>query len=282
MTYTTKFLSTSALALLLGMGLSYASDITAEKEGDEDVTVTLPVVVIEEASDEGGASSAASAVSKDEFAKAVKASHVNHKWWDVDGDGDLDLDDVKAFFKKRLKHLDFDGDGDFDVDDIIAGAKSLWKNVKGIFDADNNGTVEFDEILIGTNNAIGIINDLVDRISNISGTIKGSPYFDSIPDSVKGPLTNLLALVDEAAGKTKGGLNIGGKYVSKIEDALKALNSQIKTLTSGDLSATDFIKARKDIFAYLEMVKGWYNTGDNASLITKIERRLAKLKTPTV
>ncbi len=189
---------------------------------------------------------------------------------DTNHDGKVSIGEkVRDFF-------DRDKDGDIDFDDFTHAVKELWGKVKGIFDTNGDGKVEFDEIISGTQSALEHLDSLAGRVLALSGGIQESGYFELIPEKVKGPLTNLFAIVDEAAEKTQAGVNIGGGYVDQIESALGKLKPQISSLLKGDLSSEEMGQAKKDIFAYLEMIKGWYNTGDNAKLVTSIEKKLAK------
>jgi len=185
--------------------------------------------------------------------------------------------DGKVSIGARIHYFfDRDKDGDVDFDDFTHAVKELWGKVKGIFDTNGDGKVEFDEIISGTQSALEHLDSLAGRVLALSGGIQKSGYFELIPEQVKGPLTNLFDIVDKAAEQTQAGVNIGGGYVDQIKSALDELKPQISNLLKGGASVEDMGQAKKDIFAYLEMIKGWYNTGDNAKLVTSIEKKLAK------
>ena len=245
-----------SLALLFSTSSAFSS-ATSELLAEEDTKIAT--VVVQPISDDIGSASASVLAEEEKFDPRDK----NH--------------DGKVSFGEKVHYfLDRDKDGDIEFDDVTHAAGEFFKKVKAIFDTDGDGQVEFDEIISGTQNALKHLGSLAGRVLELSGGIKDSSYFALIPENVKGPLSNLLAIVDEAAAKTQDGVNIGGGYVSKIEDALGKLKPQISGLFKGEASAEEMGEAKKDIFAYLEMIKGWYNTGDNTKLITSIEKRLAK------
>jgi len=187
--------------------------------------------------------------------------------------------DGKVSFGEKVHYFfDRDKDGDVDFEDFKRAAKELLAKVKGIFDVNGNGELEFNEIIAGTQSALEHLNSLAVRIIDLSGSIQGSEYFSLIPQDVREPLTNLFAVVDEAAKKTQAGVNIGGTYVDDIENALEKLKGHMSHLLKGEATPEQMAQAKKDIFAYLEMIKGWYNTGDNTKLITSIEKKLSKAK----
>lgn len=257
-----------SLALLLSTSPAFSSDSSGLLEEEIDPTGVAPTVVIQPVSidpiDSTISNESSSTVSVPTAAEEVFDPR------DTNHDGIVSIGEkVKGFF-------DRDGDGDIDLDDLKHAAKELLAKVKGIFDVDGDGQVEFDEILAGTQKALEHLDSLAGRVIELSGGIQGSNYFELIPENVRGPLTNLFAVVDEAAKKTQKGLNIGGDYVGKIEEALKGLKPNISNILKGDAPVEEVAQAKKDIFAYLEMIKGWYNTGENAKLITSIEKKLSK------
>lgn len=259
-----------SLALLFSTGSVFAS-ASSDVLGEEDGT-GIPKVTVEAASDTESIASTVILHSDVGSSSGILEEEEKFDPRDKNKDGKVSFGEKVHYF------FDRDGDGDLDFNDVKHAAKELWGKVKGIFDVDGDGQVEFDEILAGTQKALEHLESLSGRVIELSGGIQGSSYFELIPENVRGPLTNLFAVVDEAAKKTQAGVNIGGDYVGKIEGALETLKPKISGLLKGEASAEEMGQAKKDIFAYLEMIKGWYNTGDNAKLVTSIEKKLAKAK----
>ena len=258
-------LSTSALALLVSMNISYGSDAV---EADAPAEVTAP--------------SMPAPVEEDGFAEAVNAA-INQgseksEFGDVNGDGKRDFSDLLAIAKiVATKIFDFNNNKELDIEDLTIGITKLFNAASHIF-AGATGKEEFGETLVANHTALDTNVGTSDRILSLGSVIVDSSYFAGIPENLKGPLTALLGSTGQAATETKGGKNIGGTYTASIKAALDGINKNIKHLTEGGMSAEETTQSRKDIFAYLEMVKGWYSTGDNAELVSKIEKKLNKIK----
>lgn len=262
-----KSLFISSLALMLPMTSAMASDVVADDPNAPTSPRAAAVAVDPVAV--GGAEA-------DALKAALQVAH-HKRWGDFNGDGKVNLEDLKGWLRSSL---DRDGDGDVDIDDLVVGFMGLWKQVHKIFDVNGDGHIEFDEIVVGTHNALKTLGGLVDRVKALSGQIRGSAYLSLLPEDVRHALNSVLGLVDEAADKTGQGLHIGEKYYAKIEDALEALKKQIKHLKDGTMTLEQFIQARKDLFAFLEMIKGWNATGNNATLVNDLEKALADAKAP--
>ncbi len=192
---------------------------------------------------------------------------------------DRNKDGKVSLGEKVFDALDCNDDGKLNLKDIAHLPGHLLGKLKGIFDANGDGELEFAEIILGTQEALVRLDTLTGRVLLLSDTIQKSTYFSLIPENVQGSLTALFALVDKAAQDTKDGLNIGQSYVKNIEGALTDLKPLVADLFKGlgdKVTSEEKLQLKKDVFAYLEMVKGWDSTGDNTKLVTSVEKRLAK------
>ena len=271
----TRILSTSALALLLGMTVSHASDSGSATVEDDlaasSAGVTAPAPVL-------------GATDDDRFAAAVAAARDSDLESESDEEDDPDDETVYdprdtnhdghvSLGEKWKHHFDADGDGHVSIGEFFGG---LWKGVKGLFmslDTDGDGYVEFEEISHATHEALETFGGTVARILSVSETIRGA--IDFVPENVRGPLVALLDLVDDVAGHAEEGVKTAKSVRKQVTAALKDLRDQLDGLLDGDATPEEISGVMKSVYAYLEMIKGTKITGKNKNLTTSLEKHLA-------
>ncbi len=260
----TTLLSTSALALLLGMTMSHASDVNPDNPEDIGARVSS-----------AGASAAVGAV-----ADAVADLSVGDAdEQDDPHDGtvydprDTNHDGNVSLGERWRHHFDADGDGKVAVGEFFGG---LWKSVRKLFmslDSDGDGRVEFEEIAHATHEALDTFEGTVDRIQSLS--LKVRALLDMVPENVRTPLTTLLDLVDDIAGHAEKGVDTAKGVHKQVRVALKDLRDQLDSLLDGKVTPQEMNTVLKTVFEYLEMIKGTKITGDNENLVKSLEKKLA-------
>ena len=176
------------------------------------------------------------------------------KWGDVNDDGKVNWKDLMHYGKK---HLDINKDDKIDASDFVAGAKILFGRVHKHFDQDGDGTVTADEIVKTANDALGVLRNISGKIIALSGTMISNSYFQNMDGDLMNSLLGLIKTVNKAAVTVNGSTHTVSKYVGTIGKSLTDVKKNIGNLMDGDISATDIATAQKDIFTYLDMVKGW-------------------------
>jgi len=267
------FMKAATISLLFSLALFFSTTCAFSSSLSEllgELDLKIPKIIVNVADNVKSISSAVILHSDREFSSSyVFANELKFDPVDKNHDGKFNFVQTFDYFLARYGFLDFDN---------IMYAENLWGKVKRIFDVGVYGQVELIEIVIDTQSALENGDTLAARAIEISGRIQENYYLGLIPENLTETLDNLFFIVNEAAMKAHVGVNIGSDYVHKIEDALEKLKDKISGLLEGGTSPKKMRQTKKDIFCYLEIVKGWYNTGYNSKLITSIERKLAKVK----
>ena len=269
------FLSTSLLALLLSTSLTMAS---ATDTNDTDDGAPAPVTTTPAPVDVPTTTTPADdndAADNDDGAAASSSTlSAEDQKYDKDGDGKLGLGEKLTKFVDGLG----DGDGDADLDDVKAFFSNLLNRIPGagIFDQNEDGKIEFNEIRASTEKALESFQGISNRLQEITDQINASGILEKLPESLRDPLTSLISAVNGAAEKVAGGTNIGDTLEEEVDKPLEGVKKNIKDLSKVETNEAEKKAFKKGLFSYLEMVKRWDRTGNNAKKVNKIEERLVK------
>ena len=275
----TTLLSTSALALLLGTNFSYGSDLQTG-DGEEmslSASTTFSNPAFQVNGDEDGIAAgafSALAISDSEIEEDEPEEDFEYDPRDLNHDGHVSL-------MEKIKYkLDVNHDGVIDWQDVKDGFAKLWAKVKGLFmrlDTDNDGYVEFDEIVAGTQVALNTFAGTIDKIQELSAKLK--PMLEFLPENIRLPFEYLLGTVDNVAETAEEGVKTAKSVRKEIATALKNIRGQLDDILDGDVNPQEISNVLKTAFAYLEMIKGADKklTGDNKNIVTSLERKLAEI-----